>query len=205
MLVFVDESGDPGFKIARGSSEVFVIAMAIFHDLTEAQSASSLVRDAMIRNRVKPEWKFSKSSFDAKDDFFSSISEVDFFCRAIVVKKEIIRSDLLKKNPRKFYNFFTRLMCSHDGDILQNAKVVIDGSGDRRFKQELQSYMRKELPSGTIKKIEFKDSRKDPLVQLADMCAGAIARSYDGDKKESGRWRSMLSRSGHLHDVWDFK
>ena len=30
MLVFVDESGDPGFKFASGSSIFFIVAAAIF-------------------------------------------------------------------------------------------------------------------------------------------------------------------------------
>jgi hypothetical protein len=30
MLVFIDESGDPGFKLDGGSSPVFVAAMVIF-------------------------------------------------------------------------------------------------------------------------------------------------------------------------------
>ena len=33
MLVFIDESGDPGFKIEKGSSPVFVTAMVIFDEV----------------------------------------------------------------------------------------------------------------------------------------------------------------------------
>ena len=36
MLVFIDESGDPGFKLGRGSSPVFVVAMVVFDDRMEA-------------------------------------------------------------------------------------------------------------------------------------------------------------------------
>ena len=30
MLVFIDESGDPGFSLERGASPIFVAAMVIF-------------------------------------------------------------------------------------------------------------------------------------------------------------------------------
>ena len=30
MLVFIDESGDPGFKVEKGSTPVFAVAMVIF-------------------------------------------------------------------------------------------------------------------------------------------------------------------------------
>ena len=32
MLIFIDDSGDPGFKVQKGSSSVFVIALVIFDD-----------------------------------------------------------------------------------------------------------------------------------------------------------------------------
>ena len=31
MLVLIDESGDPGFKLTKGSTQHFVAAMVIFH------------------------------------------------------------------------------------------------------------------------------------------------------------------------------
>lgn len=96
-------------------------------------------------------------------------------------------------------------MCTHDNGALNDARIVIDGSGDRTFRKQLQSYMRKELPPGAMKKLDFKDSRKDHLVQLADMCAGAIARSYRDDRADPARWRDALKRSGKIEDVWNFK
>ena len=37
MLIFLDDSGDPGFKVKKGSSPCFVIALAIFDDHLEAR------------------------------------------------------------------------------------------------------------------------------------------------------------------------
>lgn len=206
LLVFIDESGDPGFKVAQGSSEVFVLAMVVFNNAADAQAASEMIKDAQTRNRIKPEWKFSKSSNEARDSFFTSLAGARFVCRSIVVRKNVIHSENLKTRPRRFYNFFTRQMCQHDGGLLRGARIVIDGSGERAFKQELQSYMRQNLPPGTITKMSFKDSQKDPLVQLADMCAGAIARSYAADRrKDSQRWREMLAANKQISDVWEFR
>ena len=36
MLIFIDESGDPGLKIDAGSSRYFVIALVAFDDHDEA-------------------------------------------------------------------------------------------------------------------------------------------------------------------------
>lgn len=204
MLVFIDESGDPGFKLGKGSSQIFVLAMVAFETADAATLAEQAVRKALSEHRVKPEWKFNKTSSVKRDAFFDVVSGCDFLCRAVVVQKELIRSHNLQTSPQRFYRFFTRMMCQHDGGILQDAKIVIDGSGDRAFKQELQSYLRRELPPGTIKKMAFKDSQKDCLVQLADMCAGAIARSYS-DKKDACKWRAKLAKADKLDDVWEFR
>lgn len=155
-------------------------------------------------HRVKPEWKFSKTNASKRVAFFDGLDECDFVCRAVVVQKKLIHSHNLMSSPQRFYRFFTRMMCQHDGGLLRDAKVVIDGSGDRKFKKELQSYLRRELPKGTIKKLDFKDSRRDCLIQLADMCAGAIAKSYGGDNADY-RYRLKLERHGVLQNVWEFE
>ena len=36
MLVFIDDSGDPGFKLGKGSSLIFVIGCIVFDDELEA-------------------------------------------------------------------------------------------------------------------------------------------------------------------------
>jgi hypothetical protein len=56
---------------------------------------------------------------------------------------------------------------------------------------------------GAVRSCGFSDSNNDALVQLADMCAGAIARSYRADRPDSARWRTMLG--SRIDDVWEFR
>ena len=45
-----------------------------------------------------------------------------------------------------------------------------------------------------VENIKFAESHSDNLIQLADMVAGAIARSYrQGERKDADRWRLMLA------------
>ena len=60
MLVFIDESGDPGFRLTQGSSPVFVAAMVIFENHEAAQETEAVIRDAMRAMSVRPEFKFNK-------------------------------------------------------------------------------------------------------------------------------------------------
>jgi Protein of unknown function (DUF3800) len=90
-----------------------------------------------------------------------------------------------------------------DNGLLQDAQVVIDGSGDRAFRRELAAYFRRHMVQGQIRSIKFNRSEADRLVQLADMCAGAIARPYRDNRTDAGRWREMLEPK--IEDVWEFK
>ena len=96
------------------------------------------------------------------------------------------------------------MLLQYDRDILKKASIKIDGSGDKDFKRVLQAYLRKELPINKIKKFRFVDSKADNLIQLADMVAGAIARSYKSERDESERWRSKLANTNKIDDIWDF-
>lgn len=78
MLVLIDESGDAGFKITRGSTPFFVVVMVIFRDLAEAERTSNAIAEARDRLRVKPEFKFNKCSNIVRDGFFSAVRPFTF-------------------------------------------------------------------------------------------------------------------------------
>lgn len=202
MLVFIDESGDPGFKVSKGSSPTFVIALVAFSDRDEAIKAEGLINNLAKDLKVNPEFKFSSCHPLIRDRFFSGLQSVDYCVRALVVKKERIHSAHLRSDKEAFYSFFVKSMLKFDNGLLRNAKIVIDGSGDREFKKELASYLKRHTAPGAIKDVRFSESRRDKLVQLADMCTGAIARSYRADRKDSDRWRKALASK--IDDVWDF-
>ncbi len=94
-------------------------------------------------------------------------------------------------------------MLRHDNGRLTNARVIIDGSGDRAFRHKLSVAIRRKVRDGAVRDCRFSDSKTDPLIQLADMCAGAIARSFRTDRRDAHRWRDMLRP--RLDDVWRFQ
>jgi hypothetical protein len=203
MLIFIDESGDPGFKLDKGASPIFVAVMVIFEKDHDAAVTQKTIEKSRARAVHKPEFKFSKCSDEVRDLFFTAVRACHFKVRAIVVRKEIIHSPRLKANKERFYEYFVKSMMNYDNGILANARIVIDGSGDREFRQNLNSALRTRLGAGKVKDVRFKESHRDVLVQLADMCAGAIARSYRPDRKKHERWRKMLAP--RINDVWDFR
>ncbi len=203
MLILIDESGDAGFKIARGSSPHFVVAMVIFRDLKEAEAASKAIAEARERLRVKPEFKFNKCANPVRDGFFDAVRPFSFGVRALVVDKARIYSDDLRGNADLFYAYFVRLLIRHDAELLAGARVKIDGQASHTLKHDLAQALREQQSVLKVANIKFADSHRDNLIQLADMAAGAIARSYRTDaRKDADRWRKMLA--GKIEDVWEF-
>ena len=199
--MFIDESGCPGFKFARGSDPVFAIAMVIFQDGLAAELADARVRQLHSELGHKAEFKFAKCRDAVRDGFFAATVRLPFTVRALLVRKERLYSNLLRRDVDSFYNYFVKLLMQHDGGVLIDAKVRLDGSGDREFQRALKTYVRRELP-GKVAELRLSDSERDPLVQLADMCVGAIARSAR-DRPDAGRWRAMLAP--RIENVWDFQ
>lgn len=203
MLVFIDESGDAGFKIAKGSTPVFALAMVMFEDHEEAKRTQVIVDGGRKALKVKPEFKFNKCNHERRDGFFRLVEGCQFRVRAIVVEKSLIWSGRLRSDTENFYRFFLKSMLKFDNDVLRDALVVVDGSGDREFKDKLSTSLRRHAAPGAIKSVKMRDSRSEPLVQLADMCVGAIARSYRTDRAEADRWLKLLQPK--IDDIWEFK
>lgn len=153
------------------------------------------------RSGHKSEFKFSKCSDRLRDDFFSSMAECPFIVRALVVEKRRVYSTHLRSSNDAFYNFFIKQLMRYDGSVLRDARVRIDGSGDREFQRALKTYLRRDI-EGKIADLRLVDSKRDSLMQLADMCIGAVARSYR-DRAEGSRWLRMLRP--RIADIWQFR
>jgi len=207
MLVFLDDSGDPGFKLDKGSTKYFIIAMVIFDDDLEAEKTAIAIKE--LRRELKwpdyREFRFYKSSRDIRLRFLEKIKHFNFRIRALVVDKSIIRSDELRANKDKFYAYFIKEVLKHSGLTIKDAKVKIDGSGDRIFRRNFLSYLRRELNDGErtiMKHCKMEDSKTNVLIQFADMAAGAINRSYS-DKNDAKEYKSIIAK--RIEDEWSFK
>jgi len=204
MLVFIDESGDPGFSLAKGASPVFVICLVVFHETEQAEKCSQAITDARQRLGWAGEFKFSKTKDSGKNLFFSAISPFRFDVYALVVDKNNIHSDRLRSDRETFYNYFLRQVLTHY-DALHQAKVKIDGRGHRAFRRKLNAYLRRMLGPEKIASIEFVDSSRNNLIQLADMAAGTIARAYKPGTTPAESWRCLKCLEGKLENCWEFK
>ncbi|OGE67110.1 hypothetical protein A3H85_00990 [Candidatus Daviesbacteria bacterium RIFCSPLOWO2_02_FULL_40_8] len=208
MLVFIDDSGDPGFKLDKGSSLIFVISCVIFDDELEAEKTAVAIKEFRRRIRFPDdvEFKFNKSSKKTREKFLEAINSFHFKVRSLVIQKDVIKSEELKGNKNSFYSYAIKLLLQHsDGSIL-NAKVRVDGSGDRIFRKSFVAYLRKQLNSEqrkVMKDCKLVDSKENVLVQMADMIAGSIRRAYELDKTDRETYKKIIRK--HIEDEWRFR
>ena len=202
MLVLIDESGDPGFKLTRGSSSHFVVCMIVFNNFDEAERCSAAIQRLQSGLGIYPEFKFSNCRAEIRDKFFACVKDFNFSIYALVVPKRDLYSPTLRTDTDKFYNYFVRQLLSNHKEILNNASIKIDESGDKKFKYELIKYLKDQIASGCIKKVRFASSKNDHLIQLADMVTGAVARLYS-QKKDNSRWHAMIAHK--IANLWRFK
>jgi len=200
LLVLIDESGCPGFKFTRGSDPIFGLCMVIFANREDADATTYAIETLRRELKHKSEFKFSKSSDDVRDKFFATVAHFPFTARALIVRKEALHSQHLRGNSDSFYNQFVKMLMAHDQGTLDAAQVRIDGSGGRDFQRSLNAYLRREL-GGRIKDVKMSDSKRDPLMQLADMCVGAITRA-ERDRDDRERWKEILKP--RIADIWHF-
>jgi hypothetical protein len=87
VLVFIDESGDPGFKPERGSSPIFVVAMVAIAEAAAAQRTGDAIDRQRETLKVRPEFKFNKCKNAYRDAFFAAVQNHQFRARFVVVER----------------------------------------------------------------------------------------------------------------------
>ena len=70
---------------------------------------------------------------------------------------------------------------------LTNPIITIDGRAGKKFSKEIRTYLRQSLKENGVtgSRVYLVDSRKNSLIQLTDIVAGSVARSYNKDKTDS--------------------
>ena len=196
-LVFIDESGDAGFK--SGSSPDFAFALIVFDCPQDAETTDEIMHEIASVSKHKPEFKYSKTCNKVKNIFFEMVSKCPFHAKVIYVNKLVINSSELRRDANKFYNFFLKQVITHAN--LNKASIKIDGKKDT-VKRELISYIKSQAKE-SVSKIKYEDSKNNRLIQLADMIVGLVIHACSPNATtEQKTWLKNIKQK---LDIWQFK
>lgn len=207
MLVFIDESGDTGLEISRGATKYFSMFMVVFEENDEALACDQRIDLLRRELRLDPmyEFHFHRNSNRVRDDFFKAILPYQFFYYGIVVNKEKLFGQGFH-NKESFYKYASGLLFENAKERLERATVIIDESGRQLFKYELASYLKRRINVSDhqryIKKVKMQDSKRNNLLQLTDMIAGAVHRSLLDKSDEGQRWRKVTEAREIYVQIW---
>ena len=133
--------------------------------------------------------------------FFEGVDSFNYRYSAVIMNKaRLYGAGFRYKDP--FLKCTIKYVFKNIGDILNEATVSVDQTGDRAFKGTLQSYLKRELrrEDGTtpIKRVHSEASHRNNLIQLADMICGAVARRYKDVKDADHYWRRIRKHQESL-------
>lgn len=185
-----------------------MLTAVIFDDDLEAERVALAVKLLKRENGLAQiyEFKFNGSDARRKKLFFDTVKPGSFRIRSLVIDKTLVYKDELKRRKSLFYNYAVKLLLQDTESQLKDAKIRLDGQGDRAYKQAAQSYFKTELnarDNRRIKNIRFVDSRTDMLIQLADMASGAIYRSLDESRSDHDTYLKMIRP--RIENIWHFR
>jgi len=204
MLIFMDESGDTGFKLKTASSRFFVLTIVIFDNLEDAEQANQSIKE--LRTELKfsnrKEFKFSTGTSNKfKAAFLQKLSQQNFRYRSIVIDK----AKLAKINPKdpedSLYMLVTDQLFLRAQDRIKNASLFVDRTAQsKKFIQRFNTYLKRKLNTDIRKvlgEVRHKDSKNNNLLQLADMVCGAIYRKYN---KSDDKFYKLIKK--REEDLW---
>lgn len=198
MHIFIDDSGDGGFKFDSGSSSHLIMAATVFRDPAQIEHLKECMQRCCALNRFNTEFKYTKTKERVKDCFFACTATVDYSIWAIVMDKSKIYSPKLRSSPSALKSFAISQLLSHGFGNIHDAKVVIDGQDTKAFGITDQSYlmrMTNRYSPGTVTKVAYADSKQNVGIQLADMVAGAINRGVRREKRDDKHFQLLRPRS----------
>lgn len=208
MLVFIDESGDSGLKIAEGSSRYFTVALVVFEDREEATACDQRIE--LLKRELgwqDGEFHFKRNSERIRLAFLQAVAPYNFFYYGIVINKDPTKLwGEGFRDKQSFYKYTCGLVFENAKEKLQNATVVIDESGDLDFKRQLERYLKRRMNqtngSKIIRKVKMQRSKGNNLLQLADYVAGVINRSIRKKEKNADEFRQLINHREIYVQVW---
>lgn len=184
MYVFIDDSGDTGFKFDSGSSNNFVIACCVFKTAEDVAIAANRIRKLRsdLGWSANSEFKFSRTNSAIRDQFLNMALDLPFFVRAINVNKHALENSGNTGTNGRLLLETIELVLLGSSNLIVNAKVFIDGQAARNYARATSRFIKSQTnkQEQIVSSLRFIDSGTNDLIQLADMIAGAVRRKTEG-------------------------
>lgn len=187
-----DESGDTSFSFGKGATRYLVVAMIATSD---ADALCQMLAKLRHESGLPADFEFrfnGLSSAPLRSRVFRALSQASFEGWAIIVDKSNLPDPYHLLSGLDLYLYFvTELIKEIPFNLRQNATLILDQFGGA---EQQKSQLRRVLALRNIergfKHILVRRSSGEPLIQVADLVAGAVMRR---DAKNDGEAYSIIA------------
>ncbi|MEA4967561.1 MAG: DUF3800 domain-containing protein [Bacteroidaceae bacterium] len=188
-LAFIDEYGAFGFKFDNlGNSTHFIITAVIIDDEKKEELEIQLenIRKKYFQDSEMKS-KLIGNNHRRRNIILAEILKLDFKLLVFIADKEKIgeQSGLRFKEP--FYKFLNNYVREELMLSFKQITIYADETGDNEFIISFSKYMKSKIIPSTLfgdSDMQFCDSKKSLLIQLADIISGSLAYNVDKNKIE---------------------
>lgn len=127
--LWIDESGDCGFKFNKGSSRFLIIAAIYLIDIENKNSnIEEIINELKTKLKLTRdyEFKFSRCKNEFKKEFFEIVSRLPLQYKAIIVDKKRLKPSDLRFQPQQLYCELVRRLLYDNNPPLEKAILTID-------------------------------------------------------------------------------
>lgn len=184
MIAYLDESGSHGFNFkSEGTSTHFVVC-SIFVDNRQQERVAQTFTG--IKERYFPQSELKSSKIGNRDHIRRKLLEevkgLDFRIFCLIVDKRKIHLNSGLQYKESFYKFLYGILYNRIYKTFNDVAVVADRMISSDFVESFEKYIRDNHIANLFQQanITFSDSKKNILLQLADLIGGSINRYSAG-------------------------
>lgn len=181
-----DESGDVSFAFGKGASTHFVITILA----ADANHIQTTLDDLRVRSKLPSSYEFSFHRLTAsalRRRVFTTLAEAEFDAWAVVVDKAKLADSFRVMRPLEFYLYFvTETIQMIPAEKRDGATLLLDEFGSpKQLPVELRRVLKARSIPRHFRQIVARRSHSEPLIQVADLLAGALLRHVVQGESES--------------------
>lgn len=173
-----DDAGDVSFNFGKGASRYFVMAVI---GTTEPVPLRQTLTDVREELKLQAAYEFSfneMTSARLRERTFTALRRADFEAWALIVDKTLLPKPFKILRRLDFYLFcITELLQSIPAKQREKATLILDEfGGEPKLPLQFRRYMKRRDIPRHFSRVLTKRSKSEPLIQVADLMAGAVLR-----------------------------
>jgi hypothetical protein len=193
VLVFADENGNFDFSRKQGASKYFILTTVTVADCASGSSVLDLRRElAWQGHGLDREFHATTDPQLIRDAVFASLAPLPFRIDCTIIEKAKAQPHLRSSDDRFYqYAWFyhmrylaPRILRANDELLVVSASVGVKKQRGI-FHAAVRDVVQQVAPGGIPHRVAFWSAQSEPCLQVADYCAWAVQRKWEGGDPRS--------------------